>query len=68
MVTFSEYVKMAYAVADEKGISAQLRGPGTAEDNRAFMKELSRAYNENNHNEATMDQAREFLRENVQSR
>jgi hypothetical protein len=65
MVEFSRYVSIAYSVAQSKGFAEQLRGPGTQAANQQFMSELSKAYNENGHAEATEAQARQFLSENV---
>lgn len=65
MVEFSRYVEIAYTVADQKGFGDQLRGPGTQPENRQFMRQLSNAYNVNNHAEASESAARAFLRENV---
>jgi hypothetical protein len=63
MVEFSEYVSIAYEVADEKGI--QLTGPGTAQANQQFMSQLGEAYNANDHSEASRSAAYDFLEANV---
>lgn len=65
MVTFSRYVELAYEAAERNGAADELRGPGTQEANQQFMRDLSRAYEENNHSEASVQAAREFLRANV---
>jgi len=65
MPQFSRYVELAYEVADEKGFGDQLRGPGTAPANQRLMSELATAYNENNHRQATDQQARAFFRQNL---
>lgn len=65
MVEFSEYVKIAYAVAEQKGFRNQLQGPGTQSANQQFLSQLARAYNENNHSEASRSKAREFLEASV---
>lgn len=65
MVAFGTYVGLAYEVAEEKGFADQLRGPGTQQENQRLMSELADAYNANNHVEATEDQARAFLRQNL---
>jgi hypothetical protein len=65
MVEFSEYVSIAYEVAEEKGIANQLRGPGTQQANNQFMSQLGQAYNENNHSEASRSAAYAFLEANV---
>jgi hypothetical protein len=65
MVEFSEYVSIAYGVADEKGFGDQLRGPGTQQANNQFMSELGEAYNANNHSEANRSAAYDFLEANV---
>ena len=65
MVEFSEYVSIAYDVADSKGFGNQLRGPGTQPANNQFMSQLGEAYNANNHSEASRSAAVEFLEANV---
>jgi hypothetical protein len=65
MVQFSQYVKMAYSIAESKGFADRMRGPGTAEVNQRFMSALAEAYNANNHSEASMAAARRFLEQNV---
>jgi hypothetical protein len=65
MVEFSEYVSIAYEIADEKGFSDQLRGQGTQPANNRFMSELGEAYNANDHAEASRSAAYAFLEANV---
>lgn len=65
MVTFARYVELAYEQLEQKGHAADLRGPGTQAANQQFMRELSAAYNANNHSEASVSAARQFLAENV---
>jgi hypothetical protein len=65
MVTFATYVGLAYDVLEAKGHAESLRGQGTQEENQRFMRQLSQAYNANDHAEATEEQARQFLRANV---
>jgi hypothetical protein len=65
MVEFSEYVSIAYEIADEKGFANQLRGPGSRPANNQFMSELGKAYNANNHSEASRSAAYDFLEANV---
>jgi len=65
MVKFSLYVGIAYETAEEKGFVDQLRGPGTQEANQQFMSQLAAAYNANDHDDASEQAARAFLREAV---
>ena len=65
MVEFSEYVSIAYDVADSKGFGNQLRGSGSQPAIQNMMSELAAAYNANNHSEATRSQARTFLEANL---
>lgn len=65
MVQFSRYVGLAYEIAESKGFADQLRGPGSQQANQRFMSELADAYNENNHSEASVSAARQFLEANV---
>jgi hypothetical protein len=65
MVEFSEYVSIAYDVADSKGFGEQLRGPGTQPANNRFMSDLGKAYNANDHSEASRSAAVDFLEANV---
>jgi len=65
MVEFSEYVSIAYEIADEKGFRDQLRGPGSQAANQNLMSELAAAYNANDHSEATRTQAYSFLEANL---
>ena len=65
MVEFSEYVSIAYDVADSKGFGDQLRGPGTAPANQQFMSQLGQAYNANDHSEASRSAAYDFLEAHV---
>lgn len=65
MVQFSQYVSIAYDVAESKGFADQLRGAGTQDANRKLMSQLGEAYNEYGHSKATESEARRFLRSNL---
>lgn len=63
MVTFARYTSLAYDIAKSRG--AQLSGQGTQQANRQFVSQLAELYNENNHSEATEQQARAFLEDAI---
>jgi hypothetical protein len=65
MVEFSEYVSIAYEIADEKGFRNQLQGSGSQPANQNLMSELAAAYNANDHSEATRSEAYSFLQANL---
>lgn len=54
MVTFSQYVALAYEVTDEKGLSVN--------DPNSFMSDLATVYRENNHSQAGKSAAKDYLR------
>lgn len=66
MVAFSRYVELAYEIAKSRPwYNRRMRGPGTQSVHRRFVSQLADAYNENNHQQATVSQARSFLEENI---
>lgn len=66
MVTFARYTQLAYEIAKSRPwYSSEMTGEGSRRANNQFIQELARAYNANDHSEATEAQARRFLKENI---
>lgn len=66
MVTFAEYVGIAYSVARSRPWYQQrMKGQGTQPAHNRFMSQLADAYEANGHQKATRQQARSFLEEAV---
>jgi hypothetical protein len=66
MVEFSRYVELAYEIAKRRDwYDRTMRGEGSRPRHNDFMSSLAAAYNQNDHDEATVEEARAFLKDAV---